>query len=336
VKTWSRQLLIILLAIGTLLGAGCSRSKDEAPPYRQSASPVFTVAETGRTLQNVPLYTALEKGFFGKQDLNIELVARNDLQQAAKDLQAGNIHFLITTCDKIFYFLQQGLGEFRLIGQLSTTDAYQLLARQTTGSFQWQDMKGKVLLGYQGGDLPYTLFYNQLRSQNLRPFITVQPVENLAYCQIPAVFRAGSGHYLLAEEPLVSMLESEGSAQIINSVRVADPGLPAQAVIVSKSFLEQNMDSCAAFLQALTESLAWLDQEAPAEIAAQLQGYFPEYPEKVLQRAAGRYKNKGCWQGPAISSQALETVQAVMLQEKELRQPVPLAQLLESPQSNQN
>lgn len=328
--TWHRQLPLVLLVALTLLLTNCSKNNNapkDSP--EKSASQQITISETLRTMQNAPLYAGIEKGFFQNEKLDIKLELQPDFIQATTALNSNQVQFLVTSSDKIMYLYQQDQRNFRLIGQVSNSSGYFLLARKA-GPFQWQDLKGKVIIGYRGGDLPFTLLYAELRKNDLRPFVSYHPVENLAYESIATIYRAGSGQFLLAEEPLVSSIEIEGLGQLITSVKLSNSPLPAHTVMVNKDYLDNNQAACRSFLKAIQLSKAWLDEQSPAEIAATLKPYFPEYPERTLQRAAGRYKNADGWGDLRINEESFQQLQELMMRETELRQLIPANLLLDS------
>ena len=319
-------ILFVLLAL-LLTNCGKNNKPQEGSPEKTDTQQI-TIVETSRSFMNAPLYIAIEKGFLKGEQLSVTLETQHNLTQAADALNANQVQFLVSPSDKIMYLYQQDLKNFLLIAQVSNSKGYFLLARKA-GPFQVQDIKGKVIVGYRGGDLPFTLLYSELRKNGLRPFLSYHPVENLTYDSIPSVYRGGSGHFILAEEPLVSSLEAEGIGQLLSAIELANSPLPAHTVMVSKDFLNSNSVACRSLLRALQLSQAWLDQESPAEIATTLKPYFAQYSENTLQRAAGRYKNAGCWGELQINTKSFLSLQSIMLSETELRQNIPANLLLD-------
>lgn len=321
---------VVFIVLLTLLLTNCGKNdKPQEDSPEKTDSQQITIVETSRSFLNAPLYIAIEKGFLKGEQLNVTLETQQNFTQATDALNVNQVQFLVSPSDKIMYLYQQGLKNFLLMAQVSNSNGYFLLARNA-GPFQVQDIKGKVIVGYRGGDLPYTLLYSELRKIGLRPFLSYHPVENLTYDSIPSVYRAGSGHFILAEEPLVSILEAEGLGQLLSTIELTNSPLPAHTVMVSKDFLNNNSATCRSLLRALQLSQAWLDQESPAEIAATLKPYFAEYSENALQRAAGRYKNVGCWGELQINAESFLLLQSIMLGETELRQTIPANLLLDS------
>lgn len=307
---------------------GCDREAQKGKKSReQQPAKELIIIETRRTMHNAPIYTAIEKGFFQDQKISVRLENCSDSSQAIAALDSGEGRCLAATCDTVLYLYQQGQKDLALIGQISNSRGYYLLSRNKS-PFKWQDLKGKVVLGYHGGDLPYTLFYAALRNNGLGPFLSIHPVENLPYPAIPAVYQAGSGSFLLAEEPLVSYCESEGLGQVISDLQLTAAPLPAHGLVLKKDYLHNNQKECRDILKAIELGMAWLDRESPSAIAELLQPYFPEYQEIVLQRAAGRYKNVGCWEGLSVDGQAFFELQEILLSEKELLRLIPPGEVL--------
>jgi len=328
--SWQRRLLWLLIFCLLICFAACTTDRNDfRNDPRQSSDRQLIVGEPYRSLQNAPLYVALAKDFFAQNQLDVIIEQYNDTDEAAQELLTARKHFLVSTSDKIFYLYQQEQKDFLVYAQLSKSNAYYLLARENK-PLEWPNLKNKVILGYRGGDLPWVLLQAELRKKNLNPFLSYSPVDNLAYDLVPAVFRAGSGDFLLAEEPAVSALEADEKGYILSSLRLTAGELPAHTVLVSKEFYNNYPEQCRSFLSALQQAADWLEQESPAEIADCLKDFFPEYPEVILQRAAGRYKNNDSWSALQPDQEAWQKLQEIMIQEKELRQIIPAEELFAS------
>lgn len=315
-----RVLLLTLISCILLCPASCQRAADKATdtPTRQ-----IVIGQPYPSMQNAPLYIAIAQGFFSKEGLAVSIISQSKFTEALEALETNQTQFLISTAEKVPQLYQQGKKEYCVIGQISTSNAYYLLARKEDLG-QRQKIKGKVILGYLAGDLPWTLLYSELRQDKLNPFISYSPVENLPYEEILTVYRAGSGSYLLAEEPNVSLLEAEGTGFISPALQLSTPDLPAHTIMVKREYLKNNAELCSSFLNAVEQAMIWLGQESPANIAEVLQPFFPNYPEVILQRAVGRYKNTACWSSIQIGEDSWQKMQEIMLQEKELLEILPL------------
>lgn len=316
---WNLKLIVCLIAL-VLCSSSCQPA-DEEP--RNIPDFQLVISEPYRSLQNAPIYIAHSQGFFQQEGLDVKIESQSNFAQALEQLDTGNTHILVTTAEKILHLYQQEKRTYSLIGQLSTSEAYYLLARNADLG-ERQKIKGKVILGYQGGELPWILLYNELRKDKLNPFLSYSPIENLSYEEIPAIYEAGSGSYILTEEPFVSKLESEGAALIIPALQFKDRNLPAHTLMVTSDFAQNNPSISNSFLRAVKGAQNWLDQESPANIAEALQPFFPDYSERSLQRAAGRYKNTDCWQVGQLSEDSWLKMQEIMLNEKELLGIIPL------------
>lgn len=313
------KLVVCLLSI-VLCFSGCQQG--EAKPGDIPAEQII-ISEPYRSLQNAPLYIALSQGFFKQEGLEVIIEIPSDFTQAVEQLDTGQSQFLVCTAEKILHLYQQEKKSYCLVGQLSTSEAYYLIARKEDLG-ERQKIRGKTILGYRGGELPWILLYYELRQDKLNPFLSYNPIENLAHEEIMAVYEAGTGSYILTEEPLVSKLESEGAGLIIPSLQLENRDLPAHTIIASQNFLQDNPTLGKSFLKAVIAAQLWLDQESPAVIAEELQTFFPDYSEIVLQRATGRYKNTGCWQTTPLTKESWQKMQEIMLQEKELLAIIPL------------
>lgn len=311
---------VILSVIAIIILSSCETSlfrggeKDEPEVFKD----VF-VMEKEHSLLNLPLYVAMEQGFFARQGLKASLEKAVSREEAETALQEGKINFLLAGPETGIYLMQKG-SEIPVlqITQLASSPGHFLIARDKNTPFQWKNLKGKVILGYNEGDTPQLIFQYLLRRNNLLPLQDVHIVHNLPEELRPGAFMAGSGHYLLASEPQASSLELDETGRILMHLQT-DPQVPVTTVMATAPYLAAQKETAQGFVNALLQGLDWLNSSDPETVAIVAAQYFPRDSEKALIRGISRLKTLGVWtHSPLINKEEIKHFQQIMSENREL------------------
>lgn len=280
------------------------------------------------SLASLPLMIAQEKGFFRQNGLNVTLRTDWDQDNAVNSLVAGETDFLCARPEVSFYqSLKGGKTKPVMIAQICKANGFMLVTRKTEKPFSWQELQGKIVLGYKDGELPELIFENTLKKNKLKPFLDVSIICNLSSRLTPGAFSAGTAQGILVTEPFCSRLEKENSNLNLTPLKTDAGELMFNVLMVSEWYPATHQEICRAMLTACTQSLQWLEKNSPEEIIPILRTYFSD-DEKTLLRAVGRYKTLGCWPtSPNIEPAALERLQDLLLAEKELLKKIQLQEL---------
>jgi len=327
--------LICLVLSSSILFTGCrpdTKQRGGSKPGKEK-SPAYEVMVTQVThsLMSMPLYIAAEKGFFDKEGLQVEVQTTWSRDKAVEDLLNKKAHILLDYPETLLYLVQQGSSDIVCFAQTAAATGCFLVARENKKPFAWQDLKGKIVIGYKGGELPEIIFEYILKSNNLRPQHNIHIIQNLAYQAFQGVFQAGTGHYILAAEPTASKMEKEDGSIVVASIEASSGPLVTATCITTRDYLKSHREACLKFTRALCQGLKWLDENSPEEIVAAAKKYFPAENEPVLLRAVSRYKTLGCWSSsPLVDRDGLNRLQEIMLKESELNNPIPPDALIDN------
>ncbi|MFZ5755128.1 MAG: ABC transporter substrate-binding protein [Bacillota bacterium] len=316
------RLAICILILLLLLTATCSCSSTEPAPLPKKDVPVadIKVTEVVHSLVFLPLYTAIELGYFRDEGLNVSLETAWDSNTGYTKLFNGETHLLLAGPELSFYYLQQKKKQETIhLAQLIQKNGHMLVARKAEEPFHWQKLKGKVVIGESAGSLPEMIFEQTLRKQNLKPLINVHIIQNLNYKTFTGTYRAGTGDYLLAMEPWASGLEKENAGLVVSSADDFPDALPYATVMATPEYVKKHSALCQKFLNAYWRGLHWTNMHSPEELQAIAQKYFPQEKESTLLRGISRYKTLGLWPDtPLVSETGMEKIQKLMLESKEL------------------
>ncbi len=309
-----KAFFIIIVCIGLI--TNCTNKKDPMPEEIVAVK----LTEVTHSVIFIPLYIALEMGYFQEQGLQIELETYQGSDTPAEYLLTEETDLLLASPEISIYSLQSSDNPGIIsIAQAAQNCGYLLLARETNKPFSWQDLKGKVIIGCYPGEIPEIILEYLLKSNDITPLRSVHIINNLPEETRAGVFESGTGHFIIVPEPLATKLEKSQNAHIATSLSIPTKPICAYTFMVTPTFIENQKDVCYKFIKAFSQGLDWVNNHSPEEIAEKGAAYFPKEEEKTLLRAIGRYKTLNCWpNSPEIDEEAFNNLQTIMLEQKEI------------------
>jgi NitT/TauT family transport system substrate-binding protein len=295
-------------------------SKEGTVPERNTELTELKVTQSDNSLLNLPLYLANDLEYFKREGLKILVETAVSQEMALQNLLSENTSLVLGSPVTAFYHLQQeNVEPVVFLAQAASKSGYYLLARNGSTPFTWQNLKGKVVIGYNNGELPQIIFEYLLKQNNLQPLLNVHIIQNLPYHLIEGAFLAGTGHYVLAMEPLASSLEKKANSQVSVVIDLPSDNIVTAVIMTTPDFVNNNPLLCQGFINGFQEGLKWINEHTPEEIVEAGKKFFPAEDEKVLLRAISRYKTMGCWPlSTNIDDLALQKLQDIMLENKEI------------------
>ncbi|MDB6054835.1 MAG: cmpC [Verrucomicrobiales bacterium] len=250
---------IPLLLAGLLLASGCGKKAEEAT----TSSNKIRVGYIGITCE-APIFTAVEKGFFKDEGLEVELVKCEWANY--KDVLALGGYDI--THHLVMYFLkpiEQGL-DVKFTGGIH--QGCLRVQASTKGNIHTiQDLKGKKI-GVPGMGTPPFIFANRVLGAN-----GIDPRKDIQWIVFPAgelglALDKGEVDAVADSEPIGSILLADGKVR-----NIADQAndMPYKdeyccAVIVNGKYMAKNPKATAAATRALLKAAKWV-QANPAAAA---------------------------------------------------------------------
>jgi NitT/TauT family transport system substrate-binding protein len=298
----------VLLAMALLLMTGCGRGS----PNSSNASNKVRVGYIGLTCE-APIFTAVEKGFFREEGLDVSLV-KCEWANYKDVLALGGFDI---THHLVMYFLkpiEQGLDVKFTAGIHRGCLRVQAGTKSSINSIK--DLRGKRI-GVPGMGTPPFIFANRVLGAN-----GIDAGREITWRVFPAgelglALDKGEVDAVADSEPIGSLLLAEGKVK-----NVADQAADAPykdeyccAVIVNGKFLAANTKSAAAATRALLKGAKWV--EANPAAAARLsveKKYLASNPElNTVAISHLRYVPSVSGAEKAVSSAAAEMKIAGML-----------------------
>lgn len=278
----------------------------------------IVVAEPVHLIGYLPLYVAIHEGYFAQEGLDVTVVQATGGAHVTA-VVSGDAFAVIGGVDS-YNFANQQTGSGRgnadpilaIVGCVNRANVY-LFARAGLAPASDTDadmaafLRGKTIIAGRYGGSPNVLTRYLVKSLGLDPDTDVTLLENADATTVTAMLQYGQGDIGNGGEPQIS----EGvTAGIFEEpfVKFPDLGDYAYSVIgVKKSTIEQQPDTCAAFVRAMLRGLEAVHTDRAIAERVLLKE-FPTLTEAGRKAALDRAYEDHLWsEDGSISRQAVDT-----------------------------
>lgn len=249
--------LIMSVALGAFFLTGCNKKPNTA----EGGSTKIRVGYIGITCE-APIFTAVEKGFFKEEGLDVELV-KCEWSKYKDVLALGGFDI---THHLVMYFLkpiEQGL-DVKFTGGIHT-GCLRVQAATNGNIHTVQDLRGKRI-GVPGMGTPPFIFANRVLGAN-----GIDAKTEITWRVFPAgelglALEKGEIDAIADSEPIGSLLLHEGKVRNISDQAKDVPYKDEYccAVIVNGKYLAENPKGAAAATRALLKAAKWVETNPAA------------------------------------------------------------------------
>lgn len=334
-------LLCSALLFGTLT-VGCSE-KNSASKSTASSS-VSTESKTSKpdeltkvTLNEVahsifyaPQYVAIEEGYFKEEGLDLELVTGFGADKVLTALISGEAQIGFMGGESSIYAYLEGANDVVVnFAQLTQRAGNFLVAREAKPDFQWEDLKGKTVLGGRKGGMPEMVFEYVLKQNGLDPAEDLTINQSVDFGSTAAAFSGGTADYTVEFEPSATALEKEGDGYVVASLGKDSGYVPYTSYCAQTSYMKENPEIIQAFTNALQKGMDYVQTHTPEEIAEVIAPQFKETDLDTLTTIVTRYYEQDTWKGDLIyEKDSFELLQDILDSAGELSSRAPYEELV--------
>ncbi|MGF7183976.1 NitT/TauT family transport system substrate-binding protein [Desulfitispora alkaliphila] len=320
-KIITALILVIALSLVATSLAGCG-SDDDLTRVRLN--------EVTRSVFYAPLYVAINQGFFEDEGINLELTTGQGADNVMTALLSGHADIGFMGPEATIYVYNEGQANYAVnFAQLTKRDGSFLVAREPDPNFQWEDLRGKEVIGGRRGGMPLMTLEYVLKNEGLEPGVDLDVLTHIQFGLMAGAFTGGTGDYVTLFEPVASSLELEGSGHVVASVGEASGEIPYTVFSARKSFLEANEELVQRFTDAIYRGQQWVAHQPPEKIAEAIKPSFPDADLEVLTKVAERYQEIDAWADtPLFTEESFNRLQEVMTTANELDRKAPYSQLV--------
>ena len=230
-------LLLVCSLLGCLGGSACKHAEENKKEETEELTKI-TLNEVAHSIFYAPQYVAIEEGYFVEEGIKLELVTGfgADKVMAAVLSEDADIGFMGSEAS--IYAYQQGANDKVVnFAQLTQRAGNFLVSREKMPEFQWEDLKGKDILGGRKGGMPEMVFEYILKKHGMDPDTDMNIDRSIDFGSTAAAFSGGQGEFSVEFEPSATALEKEGTGYVVASCGVESGYVPYTAYSAKESYM---------------------------------------------------------------------------------------------------
>lgn len=314
-------LILVLTAFIAALLSGCSKDSDLIK---------VQLNEVAHSIFYAPQYAAIELGYFEDEGLDVTLVNGLGADKTMTAVLSGEADIGFMGPEASIYVYNEGAGDYVVnFAQLTQRAGNFLVARDPSDNFNWENVRGKTVIGGRAGGMPQMVFEYILKKNGFEPKSDLTIIQNIDFGLTAQAFAAGTGDYTIEFEPAATALEKEGTGAVVASLGIESGKVPYTAYSAKKSYIEANPEVVQKFTNAIQKGLEYVNTHTPEEIAKVISPQFKETEMETLTKIVARYYDQESWKGDTIfQEESFTLLQDILEEAGELSQRAPYADLI--------
>ena len=316
-----------LLTAGILAALSLSGCQSSLSPDGQTA---VTLSEVAHSIFYAPQYAAIELGYFEEEGIDLTLVNAGGADKVMTSLISGDAQIGFMGSEASIYVYQEGSDDPAVnFAQLTQRAGNFLVGREPEPDFQWENLKGKKVLGGRAGGMPQMVFEYILKKNGIDPKTDLSIDQSINFGLTAAAFTSNDADYTVEFEPFATALELEGNGHVAASLGESSGYVPYTAYCAKKSYIEKNPEIIQKFTNAIQKGLEYVNSHTSAEIAKTIKPQFKETDEAALTAIVERYKAQDTWKTDTVfEKESFDLLQNILEEAGELPARVPYEDLV--------
>ena len=272
---------------------GCQKNASGKTP--------ITLNEVAHSIFYAPQYAAIELGYFDEEGLDVTLVNGGGADKVMTALVSGEADIGFMGSEASVYTYANGEADYAVnFAQLTQRAGNFLVGREPEPDFQWENLKGKKVLGGRAGGMPQMVFEYILKKNGIDPKTDLSIDQSINFGLTAAAFTSNDADYTVEFEPFATALELEGNGHVAASLGESSGYVPYTAYCAKKSYIEKNPEIIQKFTNAIQKGLEYVNSHTSAEIAKTIKPQFKETDEAALTAIVERYKAQDTWKTDTV------------------------------------
>ena len=201
-KKWIAAAMTALMVMTTLPAMTLAETEEE------KSLTTVTLNEVAHSIFYAPQYVAIEEGYFKEEGISLELVTGFGADKTMTAGLTGEADIGFMGSEASIYTYIQGASDYPVnFAQLTQRAGNFLVAREEMPEFQWEDLKGKYILGGRKGGMPEMVFEYILRQNGIDPEKDLTINQSIDFGSTAAAFSSQQGDFTVEFEPSATLLE---------------------------------------------------------------------------------------------------------------------------------
>lgn len=327
-KKFALVLVCVLLCSFGL--SACDNGGEDTKNETREELTKVTLNEVAHSIFYAPQYVAIEEGYFVEEGIKLELVTGFGADKVMAAVLSGDADIGFMGSESSIYAYQQGANDKVVnFAQLTQRAGNFLVSREKMPEFQWEDLKGKDILGGRKGGMPEMVFEYILKQHGMDPDKDMNIDRSIDFGSTAAAFSGGQGEFSVEFEPSATALEKEGTGYVVASCGVESGYVPYTAYSAKESYMKENPQIIQGFTDALQKGMDYVNTHTPEEIARIIQPQFKENDLDTIMTIVKRYQEQDTWKENLIFEQeSFELLEDILDSAGELEKRVPYEELV--------
>ncbi len=323
--------LVLVCALLCSFGlSACDNGGEDTKNETREELTKVTLNEVAHSIFYAPQYVAIEEGYFVEEGIKLELVTGFGADKVMAAVLSGDADIGFMGSESSIYAYQQGANDKVVnFAQLTQRAGNFLVSREKMPEFQWEDLKGKDILGGRKGGMPEMVFEYILKQHGMDPDKDMNIDRSIDFGSTAAAFSGGQGEFSVEFEPSATALEKEGTGYVVASCGVESGYVPYTAYSAKESYMKENPQIIQGFTNALQKGMDYVNTHTPEEIARIIQPQFKENDLDTIMTIVKRYQEQDTWKENLIFEQeSFELLEDILDSAGELEERVPYEELV--------
>lgn len=306
--------LAVVLAAAALPSAVLAEEKEKLTEV--------TLNEVAHSIFYAPQYVAIEEGYFEDEGLKIDLVNGFGADKVMTAVISGEADIGFMGAEASVYAYQEGATDPVVnFAQLTQRAGNFLVAREEMPDFQWEDLKGKKVLGGRKGGMPEMVFEYILRKNGIDPQKDLTIDQSIDFGSTAAAFSGDdSAEFTVEFEPSATALEQEGVGYVVASLGVDSGYVPYTSYSAKTSYIKENPEVIQKFTNGLQKGMEYVQTHTPEEIAKIIAPQFEETDLETITTIVTRYYEQDTWKDNLVfEKESFELLQDILEESGELK-----------------
>ncbi|MDD6208928.1 MAG: ABC transporter substrate-binding protein [Clostridiales bacterium] len=253
------------------------------------------LTEVAHSIFYAPMYVAFENGYFEEEGLDVSLTNGLGADKTMTALLSGDCDIGFMGSEASIYVYKEGASDYAVNFAQLTQRAGNFLVARDGDSFQWEQLKGKTIIGGRQGGMPEMVLEYVLKKKGIDPQKDLTIIKNIDFGMTAEAFASGKGDYTVEFEPAAYSLEKEEKGTVVASIGVESGNVPYTAFMAKQSYLTKHPATIQAFTNALQKGMDYVNSHSPEEIAQVIAPQFDETESEALVAIVKRYQDQDTW-----------------------------------------
>lgn len=295
-----RMRLLTLAALSLVVAGGCASTDQPQTSVSQTAGssssssssdlkPV-TIAQFGHIFLYLPLYVALDNGYFKDEGLAVKLVSTGGDEKTFTAVSTGNAQFGVADPTFAAIARERGQGGKVVASVVNGVPFWGVAFKESIKPVsRVEDVAGLRIATFPAPSTSYTVMKKVLQN-NGKP-VNAKIVQGTATGGIVAMVKADQADIAMELEPTASIAVGNGG-HIVWSLQKQFGDFAITGLTVADAYVKKEPETIGKVVRALDKAMQYIrsDYEGTIGVAKK---EFPEIDEKVLRAALTRMLEEG-------------------------------------------